>query len=218
MAYAPDRVLTQWLPPAIRLAEAPLRWSVHSVTLPVHVSDASGNDLPAEIKRPASYALIFGTIYNVRSDPGHAVKPDVEVPPSLVNIYQELHDDLGCKIPNNGYLVKWAKQGVLMLNTVLTVRAHQANSHRGIGWEQFTDAVIRAVNAQDRPIVFLLWGRPAQMKKSMLNNPKHLILEAPHPSPLSAYRGFFGCKHFSQTNAFLEKNGIEPIDWQIEDV
>ena len=147
-----------------------------------------------------------------------SVKPDVEVPPSLVNIYKELQDDLGCRIPNNGYLVKWAKQGVLMLNTVLTVRAHQANSHRGIGWEQFTDAVIRAVDAQDRPIVFLLWGRPAQMKKSMLHTPKHLILEAPHPSPLSAYRGFFGCKHFSQTNAFLEKNGLAPIDWQIEDV
>ena len=147
-----------------------------------------------------------------------SVKPDVEVPPSLVNIYKELQDDLGCRIPNNGYLVKWAKQGGLMLNTVLTVRAHQANSHRGIGWEQFTDAVIRAVDAQDRPIVFLLWGRPAQMKKSMLHNPKHLILEAPHPSPLSAYRGFFGCKHFSQTNAFLEKNGLAPIDWQIEDV
>ena len=147
-----------------------------------------------------------------------SVKPDVEVPPSLVKIYKELQDDLGCRIPNNGYLVKWAKQGVLMLNTVLTVRAHQANSHRGIGWEQFTDAVIRAVDAQDRPIVFLLWGRPAQMKKSMLHNPKHLILEAPHPSPLSAYRGFFGCKHFSQTNAFLEKNGLAPIDWQIEDV
>lgn len=147
-----------------------------------------------------------------------SVKPDVEVPPSLVNIYKELQDDLGCRIPNNGYLVKWAKQGVLMLNTVLTVRAHQANSHRGIGWEQFTDAVIRAVDAQDRPIVFLLWGRPAQMKKSMLHNPKHLILEAPHPSPLSAYRGFFGCKHFSQTNAFLEKNGLALIDWQIEDV
>ena len=147
-----------------------------------------------------------------------SVKPDVEVPPSLVNIYKELQDDLGCRIPNNGYLVKWAKQGVLMLNTVLTVRAHQANSHRGIGWEQFTDAVIRAVDAQDRPIVFLLWGRPAQMKKSMLHNPKHLILEAPHPSPLSAYRGFFGCKHFSQTNAFLEKNGLAPIDWQIENV
>ena len=147
-----------------------------------------------------------------------SVKPEVDIPPSLVNIYQELHDDLGCYIPNNGYLVKWAKQGVLMLNTVLTVRAHQANSHRGIGWEQFTDAVIRAVNEQNRPIVFLLWGRPAQMKKSMLNNPKHLILEAPHPSPLSAYRGFFGCRHFSRTNAFLESHGLEPIDWQIKNI
>ena len=147
-----------------------------------------------------------------------SVKKGVDIPPSLVNIYKELHDDLGCTIPNHGCLTKWAEQGVLMLNTVLTVRAHQANSHRGIGWEQFTDAVIRAVDAQDRPIVFLLWGRPAQMKKSMLHNPKHLILEAPHPSPLSAYRGFFGCKHFSQTNAFLEKNGLAPIDWQIEDV
>ncbi|MCD8230722.1 MAG: uracil-DNA glycosylase [Clostridiales bacterium] len=146
-----------------------------------------------------------------------SVKPDVEIPPSLVNIYQELHDDLGCKIPNNGYLVKWAEQGVLLLNTVLTVRAHQANSHRGIGWEQFTDAVIEAVDREDRPIVFMLWGRPAQMKKSMLHNPKHLILEAPHPSPLSAYRGFFGCRHFSKANQFLESNGIAPIDWQIED-
>ena len=145
-----------------------------------------------------------------------SVKRDVEVPPSLVNIYQELHDDLGCYIPDNGYLEKWAKQGVLMLNTVLTVRAHQANSHRGIGWEQFTDAAIRILNEQDRPIVFLLWGRPAQMKKSMLNNPKHLILEAPHPSPLSAYRGFFGCHHFSKTNEFLVQNGLDPIDWQIE--
>ena len=147
-----------------------------------------------------------------------SVKPDVETPPSLVNMYKELNSDLGCYIPNNGYLTKWAKQGVLMLNTVLTVRAHQANSHRGIGWEEFTDAVIRILNEQDRPIVYLLWGKPAQMKKSMLNNPKHLILEAPHPSPLSAYRGFFGCQHFSQANAFLEKNGIAPIDWQIENV
>ena len=121
-----------------------------------------------------------------------SVKPEVEIPPSLVNIYKELHDDLGCTIPDHGYLVKWAKQGVLMLNTVLTVRAHQANSHRGIGWEEFTDAAIRVLNTQDRPIVFILWGRPAQMKKAMLNNPKHLILEAPHPSPLSSYRGFFG--------------------------
>ena len=130
--------------------------------------------------------------------------------------YKELHDDLGCTIPNHGCLTKWAEQGVLMLNTVLTVRAHQANSHRGIGWEEFTDAAILALNSQDRPIVFILWGAPAQRKKRMLTNPKHLILEAPHPSPLAAYRGFFGSKPFSQTNAFLEKNGIEPIDWQIE--
>ncbi len=141
-----------------------------------------------------------------------------EIPPSLQNIYQELHDDLGCYIPNNGYLGKWARQGVLMLNTVLTVRAHQANSHQGKGWEQFTDAVIQAVNAQDRPIVYMLWGRPAQSKIPMLTNPNHLILKAPHPSPLSAYRGFFGCKHFSQANAFLKEHGISPIDWQIENV
>lgn len=145
-----------------------------------------------------------------------SVKPGVEIPPSLENIYKELHDDLGCKVPNHGCLVKWAKQGVLLLNTVLTVRAHQANSHRGIGWEEFTDAAIRALNREDRPIVFILWGRPAQLKKTMLNNPKHLILEAPHPSPLSAYRGFFGSKPFSQTNAFLEAHGETPIDWQIE--
>lgn len=147
-----------------------------------------------------------------------SVKPDVEIPPSLVNIYKELRDDCGCEIPNNGSLVKWAKQGVLLLNTVLTVRAHQANSHRGIGWEEFTDAAIRILNEQDRPIVFILWGRPAQLKKTMLNNPKHLILEAPHPSPLSAYRGFFGSRPFSRTNAFLESNGLAGIDWQIENI
>ena len=141
-----------------------------------------------------------------------------EIPPSLQNIYQELHDDLGCYVPDNGYLKKWADQGVLLLNTVLTVRAHQANSHQKKGWELFTDAVIEAVNAQDRPIVYLLWGRPAQSKIPMLNNPKHLILKAPHPSPLSAYRGFFGCKHFSQANAFLQEHVIEPIDWQIENL
>ena len=145
-----------------------------------------------------------------------SVRPDVEIPPSLVNIYQELHDDLGCYIPDNGCLTKWARQGVLLLNTVLTVRAHQANSHRNIGWEEFTDAAIRALNEQDRPIVYLLWGRPAQQKEKMLNNPKHLILKAPHPSPLSAYRGFFGCRHFSQANEFLRFHRIEPIDWQIE--
>ena len=142
----------------------------------------------------------------------------VQFPPSLQNIYKELQSDLGCKIPNNGYLVKWAEQGVLLLNTVLTVRAHQANSHQGKGWEQFTDAIIRAVNAEDRPIAYLLWGRPAQSKMSMLNNPKHKVFTAPHPSPLSAHRGFFGCKHFSQANKFLEENGLAPIDWQIEDV
>lgn len=147
-----------------------------------------------------------------------SVKPEVDIPPSLVNIYKELQDDLGCRIPNNGYLEKWAKQGVMMLNTVLTVRAHQANSHKGIGWEEFTDAAIRVLNEQDRPMVFLLWGRPAQNKKVLLNNPKHLILEAPHPSPLSSYRGFFGCKHFSKTNEFLQSHGLEPIDWQIEDI
>jgi uracil-DNA glycosylase len=147
-----------------------------------------------------------------------SVKPDVEIPPSLVNIYQELHDDLGCKIPNNGYLEKWARQGVLLLNTVLTVRAHQANSHRGIGWEEFTDAAIRILAAQDRPMVFILWGKPAQSKKVYLNPEKHLILEAPHPSPLSAYRGFFGSRPFSKTNQYLVSYGLTPIDWQIENI
>ena len=148
-----------------------------------------------------------------------SVLPDQrEIPPSLQNIYKELHDDLGCYIPDNGYLEKWARQGVLMLNTVLTVRAHQANSHQGHGWERFTDAILEAVNQEDRPIVYLLWGRPAQSKIQMLTNPKHLILKAPHPSPLSAYRGFFGCRHFSQANAFLESHGATPIDWQIENI
>lgn len=147
-----------------------------------------------------------------------SVKPGVEIPPSLVNIYRELRDDCGCYIPNNGYLTKWASQGVLMLNTVLTVRAHRANSHRGIGWEAFTDAAIRVLNEQDRPVVFILWGRPAQMKRSMLNNPKHLILEAPHPSPLSASRGFFGSRPFSRANKFLMQHGVAPVDWQIENL
>lgn len=139
-----------------------------------------------------------------------------EIPPSLQNIYKELHEDCGCYIPDNGYLKKWADQGVLLLNTVLTVRAHQANSHKGKGWEQFTDAIIRAVNEQDRPVVYLLWGKPAQSKIPMLTNPAHLVLTAPHPSPLSSYRGFFGCRHFSQANEFLTANGETPIDWQIE--
>ena len=157
-------------------------------------------------------------------EPGQAhglcfsVKPEVDIPPSLVNIYKELEDDLGCYIPNNGYLEKWARQGVLMLNTVLTVRAHQANSHKEIGWEQFTDAAIKVLAGQDRPMVFILWGRPAQRKKEMIHNPKHLVLMSAHPSPLSAYRGFFGSHPFSRTNEYLEENGLAPIDWQIENV
>lgn len=147
-----------------------------------------------------------------------SVRPGVEIPPSLINIYKELEDDLGCYIPNNGCLEKWARQGVLLLNTVLTVRAHQANSHRDIGWEEFTDAAIRVLAEQDRPMVFILWGRPAQQKRAMIHNPAHLVLEAPHPSPLSAFRGFFGSRPFSQTNAYLTRNGLSPIDWQIENI
>jgi len=141
-----------------------------------------------------------------------------EIPPSLINIYRELHDDVGCRMPDNGCLTSWAEQGVLLLNTVLTVRAHQANSHKGRGWEEFTNAILEAVNAQDRPIVYMLWGAQAQSKTIMLTNPKHLILTAPHPSPLSAYRGFFGCRHFSQCNHFLEQHGEKPINWQIPDI
>jgi len=152
-------------------------------------------------------------------EPGQAnglcfsVKPGVKVPPSLVNIYKEMHDDLGCDIPENGDLTGWAKQGVLLLNTVLTVRAHAANSHRGIGWEEFTDAAIRALAAEDRPIVFILWGTPARRKKALLSNPKHFVIESPHPSPLSAYGGFFGSRPFSRANEYLKSCGIEPIDW-----
>ncbi len=144
-----------------------------------------------------------------------SVKKEVAIPPSLINIYKELHTDIGFQIPNHGYLKKWSDEGVFLLNTVLTVRAHQAHSHKNQGWELFTDATIKAVNEIDRPIVIMLWGRPAQAKARLLNNPKHLILTAPHPSPLSAHRGFFGSRHFSKCNEFLEKNGIKGIDWQI---
>ncbi len=144
-----------------------------------------------------------------------SVKKEVAIPPSLVNIYKELHADIGFNIPNHGYLKKWSDEGVFLLNTVLTVRAHQAHSHKNKGWELFTDATIKAVNEIDRPIVIMLWGRPAQAKERLLNNPNHLILKAPHPSPLSAHRGFFGSRHFSKCNEFLEKNGVKGIDWQI---
>jgi len=145
-----------------------------------------------------------------------SVKPGIDIPPSLQNIYKELNADLGCYIPNTGYLKKWADQGVLMLNAVLTVRAGQANSHKGMGWEIFTDRVIELLNQREKPVVFLLWGRNARNKKALITNPNHLVLEAAHPSPLSAYNGFFGCRHFSKANAFLQSHDMTPVDWQIE--
>ena len=145
-----------------------------------------------------------------------SVNPGVKIPPSLVNIYKEMHDDIGTYIPDNGYLVKWAKQGVLLLNTLLTVRAGAAFSHQGKGWETFTDAIIKKVGEKDEPVVFLLWGAPAGKKASLIKNPKHLVIKSAHPSPLSAYRGFFGSKPFSQANEYLKSNGLEPVDWQIE--
>lgn len=144
-----------------------------------------------------------------------SVQKGVKIPPSLVNIYKEIHSDLGLPIPNHGFLMHWAKQGVLLLNTVLTVEYNKAFSHRGMGWETFTDHILQQLNALDQPIVFLLWGKPAQQKAQFLNNPKHLVLKAAHPSPLSAYNGFFGCKHFSKTNDFLVQHGCTPIDWRV---
>ena len=144
-----------------------------------------------------------------------SVKKGVEAPPSLKNIFKELQNDCGCSIPPHGELTEWAKQGVLLLNTVLTVRAGQANSHANKGWEILTDQIIRLLNEKQTPIVFLLWGRNAQNKISLITNPNHLILKCAHPSPLSAYNGFFGCHHFSKTNAFLKEHGMKEIDWQI---
>ncbi|CAK7039733.1 uracil-DNA glycosylase [Tissierella carlieri] len=147
-----------------------------------------------------------------------SVKPGVRIPPSLVNIYKELKDDLGCYIPNNGTLTKWAKEGVLLLNTSLTVRAGDANSHSKIGWEIFTDHIIKLLNEREDPIVFILWGNNAIKKRAFITNPKHYIITSVHPSPLSASRGFFGSKPFSKTNKFLESIGKKPIDWQIENI
>ena len=144
-----------------------------------------------------------------------SVKPGVKAPPSLVNIFKELKEDLGCEIPNNGCLKPWTQQGVLLLNTVLTVRAHQANSHRNMGWEKFTDRIIEILNEREKPIAFVLWGAPARKKKKMITNPKHFIVESAHPSPLSAFNGFFGSRPFSKVNAFLEAVGEKPINWQI---
>lgn len=144
-----------------------------------------------------------------------SVQPGVRIPPSLLNMYKELQNDLGCYIPNNGYLVPWAKQGVLLLNTVLTVREGEANSHKNEGWENFTDRVISLLNEREKPIVFLLWGSNAKEKIKLITNPRHYILTTVHPSPLSANRGFMGCKHFSKTNEILKSLGEKEIDWQI---
>ena len=145
-----------------------------------------------------------------------SVRPDVVVPPSLANIYKELADDIaGFRIPQHGYLQHWAEQGVLLLNTVLTVRAGQAHSHAALGWETFTDQVIHQLNRYREHLVFMLWGSHAQKKGAFIDRSRHLVLTAPHPSPLSAYRGFFGCRHFSQANAYLQAHGQSEIDWQV---
>jgi uracil-DNA glycosylase len=144
-----------------------------------------------------------------------SVSLGVPIPPSLLNIYKELERDMNFRIPNHGYLVDWSKQGVLLLNTALTVRAGMANSHRGKGWEVFTDQVIRLLSLREKPMVFLLWGKNAAEKEALIDTSKHLVLKAPHPSPLSAHRGFLGCGHFSKANEFLIKNSIAPINWQL---
>lgn len=147
-----------------------------------------------------------------------SVKKGMKLPPSLCNIFKELREDLGTKSPNHGCLDAWAKQGVLMLNTVLTVRAHQANSHKKQGWETFTDAVIRVLNKQEKPIAFILWGGPAQKKRSLIDEERHSVHTSAHPSPLSAYRGFFGSRPFSSVNEVLKKHGKKPINWGLTPV
>lgn len=146
-----------------------------------------------------------------------SVKRHVSIPPSLKNIYKELHNDVGCNIPHHGHLVEWAKQGVLMLNTVLTVREGEAHSHRGKGWETLTDTIISTISEQKEHVVFILWGKPAQEKTKLIDTQKHKVIKSSHPSPLAARKGFFESKPFSRTNAYLLKNGIQPIDWQISD-
>lgn len=147
-----------------------------------------------------------------------SVKPGVSIPPSLLNIYKELSADLGYAIPNHGCLTPWAEQGVLLLNAVLTVRGGEAGSHRNMGWETFTSRVIQTLNYREEPVVFILWGRDAQNKKSLITNPQHPIIESPHPSPLSAHRGFFGSRPFSRANALLVERGVDPVDWEIKNI
>ncbi|MCB0403085.1 MAG: uracil-DNA glycosylase [Flavobacteriales bacterium] len=167
---------------------------------PYHSFEMIGNTMI-----PHAHGLCF-------SIPGEAQK----IPPSLKNIYKEIHDDIGCAIPNHGNLTAWAKQGVLLLNATLTVRAHEAGSHQKKGWETFTDAAIKKLAGQRTGLVFLLWGRFAQQKADLIDETKHLILKAAHPSPFSVHNGFFGCRHFSKANDYLTANGQQPIDWQIQ--
>ena len=195
------------------------------------------------LKKEYSSARIFPDMYNIFNalkltsyedtrvlllgqDPYHgegqahglafSVNKGIKIPPSLVNIYKELKTDIeGFEIPSHGYLENWAKQGVLLLNTSLTVRSGEANSHSKIGWSIFTDRIIELLNKREKPVVFLLWGGNARAKASLITESRHLVLQAAHPSPLSAYNGFFGCKHFSKTNKFLEENGFSTIDWQV---
>ncbi|WP_300351180.1 uracil-DNA glycosylase [Clostridium sp.] len=195
------------------------------------------NEYKTQIIHPSMYdifnALKFTAYKDVKvvilgQDPYHgpnqahgfsfSVKHGVKTPPSLRNIFKELNSDLGCYIPNNGFLEEWAKQGVLLLNTVLTVREGQANSHKGKGWEIFTDRIIELLNKRDEPIVFILWGRNAISKEAIITNPIHKIIKSVHPSPLSATRGFFGSKPFSQTNEFLKSINKAPINWQISNI
>ena len=183
---------------------------------------------------PGMYDIFNAYIYTSYSDvkvciigqdpyhgPGQAhglsfsVGPGVDIPPSLQNIYKELHDDLGCPIPSHGNLTAWTAEGVMLLNAVLTVRAGEPASHRGIGWERFTDRTIAALNARKKPVVFILWGRFAQSKAALITAPQHHIIASPHPSPLSASRGFFGSRPFSRANAYLEADGIAPVNWEI---
>jgi uracil-DNA glycosylase len=195
------------------------------------------NEYNSKVVYPNMYdlfnALNFTPYNNVKvvilgQDPYHgpnqahglsfSVNPGIKPPPSLINMYKELHTDLGCYIPSNGYLKKWADQGVLLLNTVLTVRAGEANSHKNKGWEEFTTKVIQVLNEKATPIVFILWGNNAISKASLITNPNHLIIKSVHPSPLSASRGFFGSKPFSKANDFLISTNQAPIDWQIENI
>ena len=188
-----------------------------------HTIDPPMNDIFNALKT-TSYSDVKAVILG--QDPYHgagqahgmcfSVKKGTPQPPSLQNIFKEIHDELGLPIPPHGELTKWAKNGVLLLNTVLTVREGQANSHKGHGWEILTDRIIELLNERNTPIVFLLWGGNARSKAKLITNPKHLVLQCAHPSPLSAYNGFFGCGHFIKANEFLKNNGIEPIDWSLD--